>query len=141
MRWSVKFSAGRILYDIKINFQNQSNEVTQIAYWSNKKLDVDRKGTDFYGERLKPDFTNNEVTLKLINAAYEDRGNYTLTVLSNPVPIQIKYYAVTVYVNGMFFCSFNFLIFYGSSLNANRAFEIKYRLHCAGYSSFDYRFS
>lgn len=104
MQWSFIRTVTQNIVTIEAHVQNQSNIETQIVYWAAGALHVFTYGEEIYKGRLTTYFikTDNSVTLKIMNAKYEDSGNYSVKVALHAPNVNAEH-SVTLNVNGMFF--------------------------------------
>ena len=106
MQWSIiNLPGGYVIRYIDAYVQPRSISRTQIVNWDGRMPVVSRYGINFYGNRLKAEFDNNNFSLKLFSAKYNDSGNYSAVVLLRKSSTEFKeaFNVTTVDVNGMFF--------------------------------------
>ena len=102
MQWKINKTSGSTIKYIWAFVQSQSIKKTQIVTWVDGEPSyVFKNIKKIYGDRLRKDFADNKFTLKIRNAKYNDSGNYSMEVQSDPFEMKID--VATVHVHGMFF--------------------------------------
>ena len=103
MQWSIiNLPAASSIRNIEAYVQSRSINRTQIVNSGGGMPDVYKDGIKVYGNRLKVDLDNNNFSLKIFNAKYDDSGNYSaVVVLQNP--LKEAFNVATANVQGMFF--------------------------------------
>ena len=82
IQWKINHADGPGIYEIRVYAKLILKKRTHIIIWDDPKPIVSRNGKKIFNNRLETDFNGNRFTLKIVNSEYNDRGTYSIQVLS-----------------------------------------------------------
>ena len=80
IQWNISRADRGSIKFIAIYINEIRDKKKQIVASENSRLFKTGYAKDKYGDRLKTDFIDNQITLNIANAEYEDSGNYLLEI-------------------------------------------------------------